>query len=86
MVIQMFDVRMLLVVMGVILVLTAFRFVFPDLKEVFGIEFMVYFVSLLGMMVLMHYLGFIEGKETGFKKGIIENEQAFFFLPHTGAE
>ena len=82
----MFDRRMLIFIMVVLLAMMGFNLALPRLNEVFGIEFLIYFVGLGGMMVLMHWLGFLEGNDEGFRKGLMENESPFIFLPHGGIE
>lgn len=82
----MFDRKMLIFIMGVILGMTVFKYALPDVKQAFAIDFGIYFVGLGGLMVLMHWLGFLEGIQKGFKKGIKKSETVFMFLPHGGIE
>ena len=82
----MFDRRMLIFIMGVLLAMMGLNLALPRLTEVFGIEFLIYFVGLGGMMVLMHWLGFLEGKDEGFRKGLMEDKSPFIFLPHGGVD
>ena len=82
----MFDGRMLIFMMFVLLGMMGLNLGLPDLNRVFGIEFMIFFVALGAMMVLMHWLGLLEGKDEGFRMGLMENESPFIFLPHGGIE
>lgn len=83
---MMFDTKMTIVIMIALLAMTALKYALPQLEEVFGIQFLIYFVAFAGMIVLMHWVGFIEGKDEGFRKGLMENESPFFYLPHGGIE
>lgn len=80
----MFDRKMLIFMMVLLLGLASIDFILPDLANVFGLQFLIYFLALATMMVLMRYLGLIEGLEEGFKKGLHEAEKPFVFLPHGG--
>ena len=82
----MFDRKMLLFIMAVILGMASLKSVLPDLIQVYSINFLIFFVSAGGLMVLMHWLGFLEGVDEGFRKGIIKYETVFMFLPHGGME
>ena len=82
----MFDRRMLIFIMVALFGMEVLNLALPDLGRVFGMQFLIYFVALGAMMVLMHWLGFLEGNDEGFRKGLMENESPFIFLPHGGVE
>ena len=82
----MFDRKSLIFIIFVILAMASLKFVLPNLEQVYAINFLIYFVSIGAMMVLMHWLGFLEGIDEGFKKGIMKSETVFMFLPHGGME
>jgi len=76
----------LIFIIFVISAMASSKFVLPDLQKAYGINFLIFFVGLGGMMILMHWLGFLEGVDEGFRKGIIKHETVFMFLPHGGME
>ena len=82
----MFDRKMLIFIIFVISAMASLKFVLPDLQSKYSINFLIFFVCLGGLMVLMHWLGFLEGVDEGFRKGIMEYETVFMFLPHGGGE
>ena len=87
---RMFDVKVLWYIIISIAVLSAIsqymKAIDPELAEYFSFDFMIFFGAMMGIMVLMHWFGFIEGKDQGFRKGLMENESPFIFLPHGGIE
>lgn len=82
----MFDEKLLLVIIGFLIGMSILDSAFSHLTDVWGLQFIMFFIGMLGMMVLMHFLGFDEGKRIGYEKAMKETEGCFLFLPHGGVE
>lgn len=65
----MFDEKLLIVIMGVLLVGMTIKFTVPQIQAVFGLDLILFFVGALALMTMFHMYGFIEGYKEGLRDG-----------------
>lgn len=83
----MFDKKLLIMILATIVALSAVKYLVMNENMVFGINFLIFFVAGCGMMVLMHWVGYMEGlsqaKEDFDRLG---KKKAFFFIIGQGSD
>ena len=61
----MFDGKVLIGVMAVLILCMGVRFAFPKLAAVFSTDLIIFFSGMLWLMTIMHMTGYIEGYNKG---------------------
>lgn len=70
--------KSLCVLYASLIVFVVLRFSFPEMLRVIGFDIFMFLDGLLTMMVLVNWLGFLEGEKEGYAIGLREGyEKAF---------